>query len=738
VSQRADDGSARDRDATPERGEGRRWRVTRRGFLIATGVAGAGVLLGWRYGVPAVRLAIARRLDGAAPPGGVTGPPDAWFELAPDAPVRLYLSKVEMGQGVHTALAQLAAEELELSVEALEVRSAPSTRGLDDPMGTSASTTVSSSWTPLREAAALLREAVRARAAEHWGVPLADVFAMDGRMVRRDAPETTLGYAEVAALGGLGPFPDDPPPLKPRSEFQRIGRSVPRIDLERKLRGDGGFGLDARLPGMRYGAIARPPRIGATLERAAEGSARDVPGVVDVVIEDGFAGVVATRRSAARRGVAALELTWREPEPLVTQRAIDEAVALQDRGGTHVQREGAPARRLRDRVDVRADYATPMAAHAHLEPQAALVDVRAEGVRAWVATQAPTLVRDDLAELLGRPAEEIAVTATALGGGFGRRLTVAPAREAARLSRAVGAPVHVAFGREEEFQHGYVRPPTRNRLEARVEGGRIEAIRHLQASGDVAFPFLPKVAAAVLGADFGAWRGATIPYGGIPHRETIAQRARLPVATGWWRGLGLLPNVFASESFLDEVARSVGADPVAFRLDHLGSSSDERRAAAVLEAAAEAAGWGTPLPAGRGRGVALTFDAGTWVAQVAEVSLGSVRPRVHRVVAAIDPGVVVNPDGVRAQTEGSVAMGVSSALYEELTVEDGRFAVDNFDGYRLLREADMPDVEVVLLEGDDEPHGVGEPPLGPVAAAVANAVVDAGGPRLRRLPLRLS
>ena len=718
--------------------DGRRWRVTRRGFLIGTGVAGVGVALGWRYGVPAARLAIARALDGGTPPGGVTGPPDAWFELRPDAPPRLYLTKVEMGQGVHTALAQLAAEELELPLGDLDVRSAPSTRGLDDPMGTSASTTVSSSWTPLREAAALVREAVRARAAEHWDVPVGDVFAMDGRMVRRDAPDTSLGYGEVAALGGIGPFSDEAPPLKDRSEFRWIGRPVPRIDLDRKLRGDGGFGLDARMPDMRYGAVARPPRLGATLERAAEGGARDVPGVVDVVIEDGFAGVVATRRSAARRGVEALELSWRDPDPWVRQQDIEDAVAVRDRGGTRVQRQGAAVRRLRGRVDVRAEYATPMAVHAHLEPQAALVDVRPDGVRAHVATQAPTLVRDELADVLGRPAEEIELTATALGGAFGRRVTVAPAREAARLSRAVGVPVHVAFTREEEFQHGYVRPPTRHRLEARIEGGRIDAIRHVQASGDVAFPFLPKIAATVLGADFGAWRGATIPYGGIEHRETIAQRARLPVATGWWRGLGLLPNLFATESFLDEVARSVGADPLIFRLDHLGTSPEERRATAVLEAAADAADWGSPPPNGRGRGVALAFDAGTLVAQVAEVSLEGRRPRVHRVVTAIDPGVIVNPDGVRAQTEGAVAMGVGSALHEELRVEDGRFSADNFDGYPLLREADMPAVEVVLVEGDDEPHGVGEPPLGPVAAAVANAVVDAGGPRLRRLPLRLA
>jgi isoquinoline 1-oxidoreductase beta subunit len=722
-------------DAGTGAGRGRRWRVSRRGFLIGTGVAGLGVLLGWRYGVPAARLAVARRLDGAEAPGGVTGPPDAWFELQPNEPVRLYLTKVEMGQGVHTALAQLAAEELELDPADLEVRSAPSTRGLDDRTGTSGSSTVSGSWAPLREAAALLREALRARAAEHWGVPVADTFAMEGRIVRRDDPDRALSYGEVAALGPLGPFGDDAPPLKPRGEFRVVGRSAPRVDLAAKLAGEGGYGLDARLPGMRYGAAARPPRIGARLVAAAEGRAREVPGVLEVVIEDGFAGVVAERRSAALRGVEALETSWQGPDEPVTQEEVERSVTV-GKGGVTVQREGRAARRLRERVDVSAEYRSPMAAHAHLEPQSALVDVRPDRVVAFVATQSPTAVRDRLAELLDRPREQVELTATWLGGAFGRRLNVVVASDAARLSRAVGAPVHVAFERVDEFRQGYVRPPVHNRLEARLEEGRIVAMRHRQASGDVAFPFLPAAVGTVLGADFGAWRGATIPYGRIAHRETVAQRVRLRVPTGWWRGLGLLPNTFAVESFIDEAALAADADPVAFRLAPLGDDPLGRRAAAVLRAAADAAGWENAVASGRGRGVALAFDVGTVVAQVAEVSFPDGRPRVHRVVAAIDPGVVVNPDGVRAQTEGAIAMAMSSVLHEELTIEDGRFAPENFDTYRVLRAGDMPEVEVVLLEGDDEPHGVGEPPIGPLAAAVANGVVAAGGPRLRRLPLR--
>jgi isoquinoline 1-oxidoreductase beta subunit len=722
---------------SPRRGP----RVTRRGFLIGTAVVGAGAWVGWRFGVPAARLGIARALDGAAPPGGIEAPPDAWIEVTA-AGVTLYLAKVEMGQGIHTALAQIAAEELELPLDRLAVRSAPTDRGLDDRNGTGASASVSGSWAPLREAAALTRAMLRAAAADAWGVDATGVVADQGRLVHRDRPGETLAYEDVADRLDPEAAPDDVPPFKAKGAYREIGRARPRVDLAEKLAGTGGYGLDVRMEGMRYGAVARPPRLGARLAAAAPGGAMEVPGVTDVVIEDGFAGVVATRRSAAAKGVAALDLTWEGPETPVTQAAVDAACTVRgdaDPGaGVVVQRDGDPTRALRGRTDVRASFRTAMAAHAHLEPQAALVHVAEDRVEAYVATQSPTLVRDLLADATDRPKEAVSVTATWLGGGFGRRLNVEVATDAARLSRASGVPVHVAWTREEEFRHGYLRPPVHNVLEARLEDGRIAAWRHRQASGDVAFPFLPAVAQPLLGADFGAWRGATSPYGGMARRATVAERVELPVPTGWWRGLGLLPNVFATESFLDELAAAAGADSLAFRLAHLNEDEDDvqRRLAGVLRAAAEAADWGGPLPAGRGRGIATSVDVGTCVAQVTEASFEEGAPTLHRVVVAVDPGVVVNQDGVRAQVEGSVAWGVSSLLHEAVTLEDGRVAPGNFDTYAIARASDVPDVEVVILEGDDVPHGMGEPPLGPVAASIANAVVAAGGPRARSLPAR--
>ena len=716
-------------------------RLTRRGFLIGTAAVGAGVWVGWRFGVPAGRLAIARVLDGASPPGGIDAPPDAWIEVG-EGGVTLYLAKVEMGQGIHTALAQIAAEELEWPLARLAVRSAPTDRGLNDRNGTGASASVSGSWGPLREAAALTREMLRAAAADAWGVDVAGVVADQGRLLHRDRPDEALAYEDVAGRLDPDAVPDEVPPFKAKGAYREIGRARPRVDLADKLAGTGGYGLDARMEGMRYGAVARPPRLGARLTAAAAGGAREVPGVTDVVLEDGFAGVVATRRSAAEKGVAALDLTWEGPETPVTQEAVEAATTVRgddDPGaGVVVQREGDPTRDLRRRTDVRAEFRTAMAAHAHLEPQAALVHVTDGGVEAYVATQSPTLVRDLLAEATGLERDAVSVTATWLGGGFGRRLNVEVATDAARLSRAAGVPVHVAWTREEEFRHGYLRPPVHNVLEARLEDGRVAAWRHRQASGDVAFPFLPAAAQPLLGADFGAWRGATSPYGGMARRATVAERVELPVPTGWWRGLGLLPNVFATESFLDELAAAAGADPLAFRLAHLNEEEDDvqRRLAGVLRAAAEAADWDGPLPEGRGRGVAASVDVGTCVAQVTEASFVDGAPVLHRVVVAVDPGVVVNPDGVRQQVEGSVAWGVSSLLHEEVRIEDGRVGPANFDTYAFARASDVPDVEVVILEGDDVPHGMGEPPLGPVAASIANAVVAAGGPRARHLPAR--
>jgi isoquinoline 1-oxidoreductase beta subunit len=466
-----------------------------------------------------------------------------------------------------------------------------------------------------------------------------------------------------------------------------------------------------------------------------------MPGVIKVVIEDDFAGVVATSRPQAYAARDRLELEWDEGH-LWQQAELEALVTIGGQGGVNIQRKGDALSILARSTPITAEYQTGFAAHATLEPQAALADVGAGGGRVWTSTQFEMSVRREVAKALDVEPELIEVVPTHLGGGFGRKVELEPvpsvAVEAARLSRAVGAPVHVGWDRAEEMRCGFFRPLTRHRLSATLDGkGHIVAIALQQASGDALFGALPGVMTRIMGFDFGAARGSRIPYA-IPNREVTVWRHPLPLPTGPWRGVGLLPNIFPIESFIDELAHAAGADPLTFRLEHVPDDALGQRMRRALEAAADRAGWGSALPEGRARGVACCTDGGTVVAEVAEISLNqdTGRIRVHRVVAAVDCGRTINPDGATAQIEGAVVMGTSAALLEEITVRDGRVEAGNFDRYPLLRLRDAPDVETILLEAPDgRPRGLGEPPIGPIAPAIGNALFALTGARVRQLPM---
>jgi isoquinoline 1-oxidoreductase beta subunit len=424
------------------------------------------------------------------------------------------------------------------------------------------------------------------------------------------------------------------------------------------------------------------------------------------------------------------------------QEELEERITVGGRGAVSIQRLGDAPRLLERSVPITAEYRTGMAAHAAMEPEAALAVIGPEGGQVWTSTQFETGVRLEVAAALDLAPEQIEVIPTYLGGGFGRKIELdpvpSPAVEAARLSRAVGAPVHVGWDRLEAMRDGFVRPLTHHRLSAILDtGGRIEAMRHEQASGDALFGAFPEPIGRVLGFDFGSTRGAQIAYA-VSNLDTTVWRRPMPVPTGSWRGLGLMANIFAIESFIDEVAHEAGADPLQFRMAHLPDDALGRRMGAALEAAGERSDWGTSLAEGRGRGIALATDGGTVVAEVAEISLDrdSGRIRVHRVVAAVDCGRTINPNGAAAQIEGSIVMGTSAALLEEITVQDGRVQAANFDRYPLIRMAEAPDVEAILLEAPDgKPRGLGEPPIGPIAPAIGNALFALAGVRLRRLPM---
>jgi isoquinoline 1-oxidoreductase beta subunit len=719
----------------------RKWRVTRRQFLIGAGGVVGGVFALGVLGAPAARLRLADTLDGGSIPGSIDATPMSWFEISADNRVRLYMPKVEMGQGIHTSLGQIAAEELNIRWEQMEVVQADTAKGPLDSAGTGASNSVSSLYIPLREAAATMRVMLVDSAAKQLGVPASQLVAEEGQVYPEGRKSDALTYGEIVAATDSWEVPEEAPALKSRDAFRYIGKPLQRVDFESKLTGSAIYGLDKRVPNMLYGAAAHAPTIEGKMRRAAVGSAESVAGVVDVVIDGDFVGVVAESRAQAEMGVRSLDIEWDRGKEW-QQSDIDAIVTVGEGNGTVVQKIGNVSANLNLGADgvaqvVAAEYRTPMAAHAHLEPQAALVDVREDRVEAWVATQMPALVRDEIAEVLGRDPETVNVMATYLGGGFGRKLNTEAATEAALLSQATGRPVHVGWNRNDEFRAGYLRPPTHHMLRGALRAdGTLHAIEHQQASGDVAFPFLPGFLKVVMGADFGAWRGARIVYD-APHVRTTAWRTPLPVRTGWWRGLGLLANTFAVESFMDEMAHAANVDPLEFRLQHLPDDERGNRFRIVLNAAAERAGWGKSLPAGRAMGIATSVDVNTVVAHVAEVSIEDGKIRVHNVTAAMDPGMVINPDGAKAQTEGAIVMGLSSTLLESVTIKDGRIEQSNFNSYPLITMKETPDIDVVLLESGDEPFGVGEPPMGPIAAAVANGIFSLTGQRLRELPLTL-
>ncbi len=715
----------------------RKWRVTRRGFLVGIGIAGATLAYGLAAGLSTLRLRTAEMLDGAAgPPNELTVDPWAWFEITPDNHVKLYLAKAEMGQGVHTALAQIAVEELGVSWGDLEVHQATTAIGPEDPSGTTGSSSVSGVYTPLRQAAATLRTLLQEEAALRLQVSPTDLIIAD-RAFHVIGSDQSITFAQLTADKTDWDDPDGAIPLKDFHDFSIIGQPLPRVDVPAKVTGETIYGYDVKLPGMKFGAILRPPTLEGKLLAVRTDTASTLPGVQHITAEEDFVGVVADSRAQAHAAVAALDADW-ELGKLWQQDEIDTLVTVGGAGGVIIQREGNAPDLLDLSTTLHAEYRTPFAVQTPLETQAAAAQVDGERVRVWVSTQMHARVHDVVAEALGVDAANVEIIPTYLGGGFGRKSGFDVAVEAAKLARAAGVPVHVGWTRTEELRYGYLRPPTHHRLRALLnDSGRIEALEHEQASGDVAFNFLPDFLKFVMGADFGATRGARLHYA-IPHVLTTAWRRPVPVQTGWWRGLGLLANTFAIESFMDELAHTAGIDPLQFRLNHLNDTPNGRRMAAVLDAVAAKAGWGDTLPPGRARGIACCTDVDTTVAEIAEVSLDEATGQiiVHQITAAMDCGLIINPDGAAAQIEGNIMWGVGSTLLEEATVVDGALALDNFNTYPLLTMRQAPHVETVLLEaGDGKPRGVGEPPIGPVSAAIGNAVFALTGTRLRQLPM---
>ena len=705
----------------------------RRNFLIAGAVISGSLAAGLQFGLPFARRQIFNFLaDGQPPGGGVGEEPTLWLKLTKQNHLRVYVPKVEMGQGIHTALGQIAAEELELPWDSVRVFQASTLSGPVDNFGTGGSASVSGLYTPLRQLAANYRTMLEEAAADI----LNDIVYFEAGIFRNSSG-LSMSLGEASRLDREWIMPENNTALKPTSKFTLIGKSVPRLDLRDILTASPRYAYDARSSSNQtyYGAVARAPMIGAIQQTVDSKTVEKMTDVVKVVIKDNFAGVIATTREAAWLAADALNVTWIMPDSPVNQKSIQAMFEPIANGAITLRKQGSFEHLESDDI-IESKYSTPFASTAPLEPQSSFAEIgNAEILHVKAPTQFPNTTAKKIAEELDIESSKIDVLPTYLGGGFGRRSVTESAIEASILAYSSGLPVHVGWRREDEFRHDLFRPATKHVLRAKLKQNKIHFFNHLQASGDVLLSSLPSIAGTILGSDFAATRGIN-PHYEIENIHLQAKRVQLPVPTASWRGLGLLANTFAMECFVDELAILANQDPVRFRLQHLSGKKYERIRNALIRVT-EISDWKQKKANGIPLGIACCNDYGTVVAVVAEIDIINNAIDVRRIWAAMDCGQVINPNGAINQVEGNIVWGVGSTLQEEVIFENGNATARNFDNYPLLRLEQTPIIEVTLLPSNLPPQGVGEPAIGPVPAAIANAVYNKTGKRLRSLPLKL-
>lgn len=706
------------------------FKLNRRDFLKTGVTLGGGLVLACQFNVPGPT---------AGPDRPAPFAPNAFLRVGYDGSVTVIVNKSEMGQGVYTALPMIVAEELACDWKRVRVEAAPVApvynHTVFGSMMTGGSTSVRTEWDRLAQAGAAAREMLRQAAAGVWETGLEACRAENGRVVHSDG--RTLTYGELVARAAMLPVPAKIP-LKDPADYTLIGRPVHRLDSPAKVNGTAVFGIDVRLDEMLVALIARPPVFGATLKAVDDGKAKAVDGVKAVVTVPAGVAVVADGFWPALKGRRALHLDWDEgPGADLSTGALRRQYAdLARKSGAPARREGDAGNALAQAAQVlEAEYELPFLAHAPMEPLNCCVDLRADGCDIWTGTQMQTGDRDAAARLFGLPPEKVRLHTTYLGGGFGRRANPASdfVLEAVQVAKAVGGPVKVIRTREDDMRAGFYRPMSHHRLAAGLDAGkRISAWRHTIVCQSI-MASTPFAGMIKNGIDPTSVEGAAdMPYA-FPNLLVNLHSPELPVPILWWRSVGHSFNAFVVESFLDEVAHAAGHDPVALRRMLLAGHP---RHLGVLDLAVGKSGWGTPLPQGRGRGVAVHESFGSFAAQVAEVSVtpaGDVR--VDRVVCAVDCGRIVNPDIITAQMESAVVFGLSAALYDAITLKDGRVEQGNFDSYPLLALDETPRVEVHIVRSNEAPGGIGEPGVPPVAPAVANAVFAATGARVRRMPM---
>lgn len=701
---------------------------SRRSFLKGTALATGGLILSVQLPTPANSQSASESFV-----------PNAFIKID-ETGITLIMPHTEVGQGIYTSSAMLMAEELEVELSQISIVAAPpDIKKYMDPIlydqATGGSTSTRSDWMRLRQAGAAARIMLVAAAATKWGVDPSTCIAEKGKVRQRNM-RLSIAYAEIAPEAAKLPVPKDVT-LKPANEYRLIGRATKRLDTPDKVNGKARYGMDVMVPGMKFATLASAPVKGGKIAALDEAAARAIPGVHDIVRDGASAvAVIGDHMWAAKSGLDALSIEWEAgPNGSVT---VDSIVKKMDevsiKPGVTVRNDGDAAGVIKGaKRALSAVYRSPFLSHSPLEPLNCTLHFGEGSAEVWVGTQVPVRAQKAVADAAGIPAQNVTVHNQLMGGAFGRKLDVDFIEIAASLLKTTRYPVKMVWTREEDMTHDYYRPYYYDRVAAGLDAeGRLIGRTHRVTGSSIYARWAP--AGFVNGIDPDAIDCASeTPYDEIAVHAEYVRDEPDGVNTSWWRGVGPTHNVFVVESFVDEMAAASGQDPVAFRRAMLTKNP---RALAVLDLAAEKSGWGEELPANRGRGVSLQSAFGSFLAHVIDIEVTPDKDiKLLKSTIAVDCGVTVNPDTVRAQMEGGVIFGLSAAMFNEITFTDGAVDQTNFDTYRVLRINEAPKVEVHHIASNAEPGGVGEAATAGAAGALANAIFAVSGKRARSLPL---
>jgi isoquinoline 1-oxidoreductase beta subunit len=726
--------------------------INRRQFVVQGTVAGAGLIIG----VKLSSLQAFGQENETGPKSKVVNPLDAYVHVRPDGRISLIVAKSEMGQGIKTGLAMLLAEEADVDFNSVSVEQAETRPDIYAHMGTGGSGSTMEGFLPLRRAGAMVRALMITAAAQKWNLPAKECEAKKATVLHAKSSRQA-SYGDLVQAAMKLPLPDpEKVELKPEADFELIGHATPRVDIPSKVNGSAVFGLDVRVPEMLFAVVARCPTFGGKQAHFEAARAKAVPGVKDVfeipalgrdLFTAGGVVVVADSTWAAIKGREALQIAW-DHGPAAAESTSSLHTALHagaGKAGKRIRNDGnVDAVLSNGGKRIEATYEFPFLAHATMEPMNITVHARSGEAEVWAPTQSPDWVQRTVAKVLALRPEKVMVHTTLMGGGFGRRYMADYPAEGAQIAKSVGRPVQLVWSREDDMTHDFYRPAACHQMKGAVDkNGRPLAWSHTIASTSIEAFWHPDAGkfedSEVGGAE-------QMPYA-IPNVRLEYNHVASAVPPLWWRSVEHSFNGFAVECFIDELAAAAARDPVQFRKTLLVKPAnwkpkseedpDPERLRAVMELAAEKAGWGTPLPQGQGRGIATYHSFGSYIAEVAEVTVQGSNFKIDRMVAAIDCGQIVNPESVRAQAESAIIYGLSAAVKNEITIKNGAVEQTNFDGYDPIRISEAPPIEVHLTQSKEDPGGMGEPALPPAAPAVANAIFAACGQRVRKLPFQL-